>query len=58
MLKKAASGAAKSSLQVIAACATSGIVVGMLSLTGLGLKLSNIIIGLGKGTLSYPSMLI
>ena len=51
MLKKAASGAAKSSLQVIAACATSGIVVGMLSLTGLGLKLSNIIIGLGKGNL-------
>ncbi|MBC2854960.1 TRAP transporter fused permease subunit [Cetobacterium sp. 2A] len=45
------SGGAKSSLQVIAACATSGIVVGMLSLTGLGLKLSNIIINFSQGNL-------
>lgn len=41
----------KSSLQVIAACATSGIVVGMLSLTGLGLKLSNIIINFSQGNI-------
>lgn len=42
---------ANSSLQVIAACATAGIVVGMLSLTGLGLKLSNLIINFSQGNL-------
>jgi TRAP transporter 4TM/12TM fusion protein len=49
-LKKVVNGlvnAAKSATQVIAACATSGIVVGMLSLTGLGLVLSDFIIQLG-----------
>jgi len=40
-------GGASSALQVITACATSGIVIGMLSLTGLGIKLSNIIMNLG-----------
>lgn len=40
-------GGATSALQVITACATSGIVIGMLSLTGLGIKLSNIIMSLG-----------
>ncbi len=38
---------AKGIVQVIAACATSGIVVGMFSLTGLGLKFSDFIVSLG-----------
>lgn len=40
--------ATKSALQVIAACATSGIVVGIIAMTGLGLKLSNVIMALGE----------
>ncbi len=40
--------ATKSALQVIAACATSGIVVGIIALSGLGLKLSNVIMALGE----------
>lgn len=51
MIIEGCSGGAKSSLQVIAACATAGIVVGMLSLTGLGLKLSNLIINFSQGNL-------
>ncbi len=38
---------AKGIIQVVAACATSGIVVGMFSLTGLGLKFSDFIVSLG-----------
>lgn len=41
----------KSAQQVIAACAASGIVVAMLSLTGLGLKISNIIIRFAGGNI-------
>lgn len=37
--------------QVIAACSASGIVVAMLSLTGLGLKLSNLIVNIAGGNL-------
>lgn len=40
---------ASSSLEVISACAAAGIVVGTLSLTGLGLKLSGLIIGASGG---------
>lgn len=43
--------ASKSALQVIAACAASGIVVGIISMTGLGLKLSNVIMALGQSSL-------
>lgn len=43
--------ASKSALQVIAACATSGIVVGIIAMTGLGLKLSNVIMSVGQNSL-------
>lgn len=39
--------AAQGSAQIASACAASGIVIGMLSLTGLGLKFSNLIFALG-----------
>ena len=39
--------AAQGSAQIVSACAASGIVIGMLSLTGLGLKFSNLIFALG-----------
>ena len=39
--------AAIGSAQIVAACASSGIVIAMLSLTGLGLKFSNFILSLG-----------
>lgn len=39
--------AAQGSAQIVSACASSGIVIGMLSLTGLGLKFSNLIFSLG-----------
>ncbi len=38
-------------LNVAAICASAGIIVGVVSLTGLGLKLSNIIIGYAGGSL-------
>jgi len=41
----------KSLPQVVAACACSGIVVGMFSLTGLGLKFSDFIVSLGANSL-------
>lgn len=37
--------------QVVAACACSGIVVGMFSLTGLGLKFSDLVVSLGGSSL-------
>ena len=37
--------------QIVAACAASGIVIAMLSLTGLGLKFSNFILTLGGSNL-------
>lgn len=43
--------AAIGSAQIIAACAASGIVIAMLSLTGLGLKFSNFILSLGGQSL-------
>ena len=39
--------ASQGSAQIVSACAASGIVIGMLSLTGLGLKFSNLIFALG-----------
>lgn len=39
--------AAKGSAQIISACCVSGIIIAMLSLTGLGLKLSNLILAFG-----------
>ena len=42
---------AKSALSVVAACAAAGIVVGVVTLTGLGLKFSGAIISLAHGNL-------
>ena len=46
-LKKAASGA----VQVAAACAAAGIVVGVASLTGIGLRMSELIVVVSQGNL-------
>lgn len=54
-LLKGAVAAGKSATTVVAACATAGIVVGIFSLTGLGLKFSNFIVQLGGHTL-LPSL--
>jgi len=43
--------------QVVAACACSGIVVGMFSLTGLGLKFSDFIVSLGESSLFFSLVL-
>jgi len=43
--------AARSSLIVVMACATAGIIIGVTNLTGLGLKLSGILIDLAGGSL-------
>ena len=50
-LKNAFCQAAIGSAQIVAACAASGIVIAMLSLTGLGLKFSNFILTLGGSNL-------
>lgn len=42
---------------VVAACSTAGIVVGIFSLTGLGLKFSNFIVQLGSNSL-IPSLIL
>jgi TRAP transporter 4TM/12TM fusion protein len=52
-LMKAASGA----VQVAAACAAAGIVVGVASLTGIGLRMSGLIIDLSGGHL-FPALLL
>jgi TRAP transporter, 4TM/12TM fusion protein len=44
-------GAGKSLCAVLSACATSGIVVGIFSLTGLGLKFSNFLVQMGNSSL-------
>ena len=48
--------AASSTVQVAAACATAGIIVGVASLTGIGLRLSELIIVLSHGFL--PAALV
>lgn len=53
---KALENGAKSSLSVVAACASAGIVVGVVTLTGLGLKFSSAVIELAQGNL-YLTML-
>ena len=42
---------ATNALSIIAACATAGIIVGVVTLTGLGLKFSGLIINLSSGNL-------
>jgi TRAP transporter 4TM/12TM fusion protein len=50
MIRALESGS-KSALSVVAACAAAGIVVGVVSLTGLGLKFSGAVIALAGGNL-------
>ncbi|MFD1038984.1 TRAP transporter permease [Virgibacillus byunsanensis] len=47
----ALSQGAKTSLEVIASCATAGLVIGILNLTGLGLKFASLIISFSGGIL-------
>jgi TRAP transporter 4TM/12TM fusion protein len=48
---KGAADSGRSLCAVVSACATSGIVVGIFSLTGLGLKFSNFIVQMGNSSL-------
>ncbi|MDX5475938.1 MAG: TRAP transporter permease [Bacillaceae bacterium] len=51
--------AARNSLAVIVACATAGILIGVVNLTGLSLKLSNMIISFsGNAASMLPSFLV
>ena len=43
--------AARAMLEVVTACACAGIVIGMLSLSGMGLQLSNVLTSLAGGNL-------
>ncbi|MCL0049436.1 TRAP transporter permease [Dehalococcoidia bacterium] len=49
-LIKALEMGAKGALSVIAACACAGIIIGVITLTGLGLKLTSIIVDVGGGS--------
>lgn len=42
---------AKSSLTVVAACACAGIIIGVVTQTGLGLKMGSILVGIANGNL-------
>jgi TRAP transporter 4TM/12TM fusion protein len=48
---------AKASLSVIAACAVAGLIVGTVTLTGLGLKFADLIVVLANGKL-YPALVL
>lgn len=48
---------ARGSLTVIAACAVAGIIVGTVTLTGLGLKFADLIVSLAGGQL-YPALVL
>jgi len=48
---------ARGSLSVIAACAVAGLIVGTVTLTGLGLKFADFIIVLSRGQL-YPALIL
>ena len=50
-IREALLTAARGSVQVAAACAAAGIVVGVASLTGIGLRMSELIITLSQGNL-------
>jgi len=50
-------GAGRGAVQVAAACAAAGIVVGVASLTGIGLRMSELIITLAQGNLLIALML-
>jgi TRAP transporter 4TM/12TM fusion protein len=48
---EAMEGGAKAAVDVAVACAAAGIVIGIFTLTGLGLKLSNLVITVSQGNL-------
>ena len=50
-------GAGRGAVQVAAACAAAGVVVGVASLTGIGLRMSGLIITLSQGNLLIALML-
>src|SRR5690606_28479530 len=56
-LKRALVSAASGTVQVAAACAAAGVVTGVASLTGIGLRMSDLIIALAGGHL-FPALLL
>jgi len=50
-LRRLVDGAGKGTVQVAAACAAAGVVVGVASLTGIGLRMSELIVTLSHGSL-------
>lgn len=48
---------AKGALSVIAACAVAGLIVGTVTLTGLGLKFADLIVALSMGSI-YPALVM
>jgi len=55
--RRALVGAAAGTVQVAAACAAAGIVVGVASLTGIGLRMSELIVTVSGGNL-FPALLL
>lgn len=56
-LKRAVLSAGSGTVQVAAACAAAGIVVGVASLTGIGLRMSDLIVTLAGGQL-FPALVL
>jgi TRAP transporter 4TM/12TM fusion protein len=57
-LIKALEMGSKGALSVMAACATAGIIIGIITLTGLGLRFTGIVTGLGGGNLLLTLRLV
>jgi TRAP transporter 4TM/12TM fusion protein len=57
-IPKALETGAKGALSVMAACACAGIIVGMITLTGLGLRFTGIVTDLGGGNLILTLILV
>ncbi|HSR42795.1 MAG TPA: TRAP transporter fused permease subunit [Longimicrobiales bacterium] len=55
--RRALVGAAAGTVQVAAACAAAGVVVGVASLTGIGLRMSELIVTVSGGNL-FPALLL
>ncbi|MBU2627201.1 MAG: TRAP transporter large permease subunit, partial [Proteobacteria bacterium] len=58
LLVKALENGAKNAVMVSVACAAAGIIVGMVSLTGMGLKFSSLVIDLSYGIKALAILLI
>ncbi|NLX85646.1 MAG: TRAP transporter permease [Clostridiales bacterium] len=54
---KALEGGAKGALDLVAACAVAGLIVGTVTLTGLGLKFADFIIALSSGNMYFALIL-